>query len=209
MQKRNIILRIFFYISLLLNIALSNNNVFASVDAECEEILPEVEQYLNNIKSIKSEFSQIAPGGEVSEGVFYLKRPGKMKIKYKKPNLLITVNGNVLAYEDQELEEISYIRTNTTPASLLTRKNISFSAKDIELTRCEFLGKNLVISVLKKNQKDAGEFSLVFSKNPIKFVKMQVTSNTDEIYKINLVNTQFDVPLEDSLFIVKNKNLPD
>ncbi len=142
-------------------------------------------------------------------GKFYLSRPGKMRIEYKEPSeILIVANGSVLTYQDVELEETSHLRTNSTPASLLTRKHISFSAKDIKITN--FIKKNglMELSLIKKNKQEAGEFTLIFSENPIKFIKMEVKDDMDQIVTITLEKHDFISRIDNKLFIIKNSQLP-
>ena len=80
--------------------------------------LTQIENYLNNIKFLNASFIQESSTGEISKGKFLLSRPGKMRVEYDKPTpLLIIANGSVLAYTDLELEETSYLSTNSTPAS--------------------------------------------------------------------------------------------
>lgn len=172
--------------------------------------LSRIESYLNNIEYLSSNFTQKSADGPQLEGIFNLSRPGKMRIEYNDdPKILIIVNGSVLTYKDIELDETSYISTNTTPASFLTRKNISFSAKDIEVTHIEKSQDHIKVSVIKKNRKEAGEFSLIFATNPLKFVKMEVKNDLDQIVTVTLNNLDFSTQLSKDLFIIKNKNLPE
>ena len=176
---------------------------------EYSEDLNQIESYLNNIKYLSAKFTQESEGGNLLEGIFLLSRPGKMRIEYMvDPKIMIIVNGSVLAYRDVELDETSYIRTNTTPASFLTRKNISFAAKDIEITNFEKSKKQIKVSVMKKNRKEAGEFSIIFSRKPLKFIKMEVENDLDQIVTVTLGRLDFSKKLSKDLFIVKNKNLP-
>ena len=169
--------------------------------------LTQIETYLNNIKNLSARFIQDVDGSKL-EGKFYLSRPGKMRIEYlAQPKIIITVNGSVLAYSDVELEETSYLSTNTTPASLLTRSNISFAAKDVEITGVEKSQNQIKISLVKKNRRDAGQFSLIFKTNPLEFIKMEVKSDLDQVTKVSLVNTDFVSPISNSLFVIKNKEL--
>jgi len=171
--------------------------------------LRKIESYLNNLKYLSAKFTQKTHDGQVMEGKFLLSRPGKMRVEYvQDPKILIIVNGSVLAYRDVELEETSYIRTNTTPASFLTRKNISFLAKDIEITNVEKTKDHIKVSVVKKNRKEAGEFSLVFTNNPFQFVRMEVKNDLEQVVIVTLRDLDFSKKLSRSLFIVKNKNLP-
>jgi len=166
-----------------------------------------IENYLNNIKNLSAKFIQESHNKNIVEGKFLLSRPGKMRIEYlAKPKIVIIVNGSVLSYYDTELDEISFIRTNTTPASFLTRKNISFLAKDVEI-KSFYNSKNyLKISVEKKNHKESGEFSLIFSKNPIRFEKMEVKNDLDQVTTITLYDIDLKSNIKDSNFITKKRN---
>ncbi len=190
------------------------NNTFAkdssaSLLKKYSKDLKALEIYLNNIKDLSAKFIQETSEGSVVEGDFYLSRPGKMRIEYNKdPQILIIVNGSVLTYHDIELDEISHLSTNTTPASFLTRANISFKAKDVEITNVTKTPKQIKISVMKKNSKDAGEFSLVFDLNPINFIRMEVKNDLNQTVKVTLFDVDFRKKLSKNLFVVKNDILP-
>jgi outer membrane lipoprotein-sorting protein len=174
--------------------------------------LQAVESYLNGIKNLSAKFIQESSGGTV-EGKFFLSRrkdvSGKMRVEYlAQPKVLIVVNGSILSYQDIELDEISHLSTNTTPASFLTRPNISFSAKDIEITNIKKSDSEIKISLMKKNRKEAGEFSLTFALNPLKFVKMEVKNDVNQAVSVTLSNIDFVTEIPDQFFVIKNKNLP-
>ena len=100
--------------------------------------------------------------------------------------------------------ELYFLSTNTTPASFLTRPNIAFNSKDVEITNVEKTADYIKVSVMKKNRKDAGEFSLIFNNNPFEFVKMQVKNDLDQIINVELKNIDFQSKISDKLFIIKN-----
>lgn len=169
--------------------------------------LAQIETYLNGISNLSAKFTQESSGTLV-EGKFYLSRnpesSGKMRIEYStQPKILIVVNGAVLSYYDVELDEVSHLSTNTTPASFLTRPNISFAAKDVEITNVKKTADSIKVSVMKKNRKEAGEFSLVFKTNPLRFDKMEVKNDLDQIISVSLSNMDFNSPISDKLFVIK------
>jgi outer membrane lipoprotein-sorting protein len=169
--------------------------------------LAQIELYLNNIKNLSAKFIQETSDGTLVEGKFFLSRPGKMRIEYSsKPQIIIAVNGSVLSYLDVELDEISHLGTNTTPASFLTRPNISFAAKDVEITNVKKSDGQIKVSVMKKNRKEAGEFSLVFSTNPLTFRKMEVKNDLDQIISVSLTKIDFASPIPDKIFILKKSS---
>ncbi len=172
--------------------------------------LEQVENYLNNIHNLSAKFVQESSEGSLAEGKLYLSRPGKMRVEYDgQQKILIIVNGSILSYSDLELEETSYLSTNTTPASFLTRANISFSAKDVEITDIKKSDQQLKISVIKKNRTEAGEFSVIFTTNPLKFVRMEVKNDLDQITSITLKDPDFSKPIANNLFVIKNRNIPN
>lgn len=171
--------------------------------------LNKVENFLNNIENLSANFIQISEE-QLSEGKFYLKRyknqSGKMRVEYKNdPKILIIVNGSILNYIDLELEETSELSTNTTPASLLTRPNIKFDAKDVKITRIEKGDNFIKISLMKKNEKNAGEFSLKFQLNPLQFEEMEVKNDLDQVTKVILSDLNFKSAIADSEFIAFDK----
>jgi outer membrane lipoprotein-sorting protein len=174
--------------------------------------LNQIESYLNNIKNLSAKFVQES-NGTILEGKFFLARnsesAGKMRVEYlAQPKILIVANGAVLSYYDVELDEVSHLSTNTTPASFLTRPNISFAAKDIEITGFKKTSDQIKVSVMKKNRKEAGEFSLIFHTNPLSFSKMEVKNDLGQIIIVSLSEIDFKSQLPDKLFVIKNKNLP-
>lgn len=174
-----------------------------------ESDLTKIENYLNNIKTLKASFKQETPDKKITEGKLFLSRPGKMRIEYDESTpILIIVNGSVLAYSDLELDETSYLTTNSTPASFLTRKNFSFSATDVEITDFEKKNNLIKVGIRKKNKKEAGIFRLVFKEDPIEFVQMEVKNDLEETTKVYFTNSKFGERMNSKLFVVKNKNLP-
>lgn len=168
--------------------------------------LGKIEKYLNDIKNLTAQFSQITSSGSIANGSFLLSRPGKMRVQYDdKTPIIIVVNGGVLSYYDVELDEISNLRTNTTPASFLTRKNISFAAKDVDIIDVMKDDNIMKVTLLKKNSKNAGEFSLLFALNPVNFLQMEFANDLDEIVRVNLYDIDLKTTIDSQSFILKTE----
>jgi len=85
--------------------------------------------YLNGLRSLSSNFDQItlsADGGRMleSEGMLYLKRPGKFRWEYSKPaEQVIVADGKTVWLHDLELDQVSQKGQDSalsgTPAQLL------------------------------------------------------------------------------------------
>jgi len=207
-----IIQKVFFLLVVIIypNFSFAQNSALDNKELN-KQVLEEIESYLNGVKNLSADFVQKSQDSSIIKGKFYLSRPGKMRVEYNSSNslrALVIVNNSVLSYHDLDLDEISNLSTNSTPASLLTRKNISFDAKDVKVTS---IGKNAEycwVSVVKKNRPEAGEFKIIFKNNPLNFVKMEVKNDFGEIVYITLENIKFPENIDNELFVVKNKNLP-
>jgi hypothetical protein len=54
-------------------------------------LLSRIDAYLNSYPRLQAQFIQTAPGGEISEGMLYLERPGKMRWEYAPPSPVLLV----------------------------------------------------------------------------------------------------------------------
>jgi outer membrane lipoprotein-sorting protein len=231
----NFWLRSIFYVGILLLLVSKNSyakesNSISQKISLYQEDLKNIEIFLNNISNLSANFIQNSQdinsnskssindqssakvnSKNLIEGKFYLVRSptqsGKMRIEYlADPKIVIVVNGSILSYHDIELDEISRISTNTTPASFLTRPNISFSSKDVQITNIQKDNNFIKISLLKKNRKDAGEFSLIFKNSPLEFVKMEVKNDLGQIVSVTLNNIDMTSSIPNKFFVIKDNN---
>ncbi|MDE3060750.1 MAG: outer membrane lipoprotein carrier protein LolA, partial [Pseudomonadota bacterium] len=88
--------------------ATDTNFLTSSHLAPHEKTIHRIEDYLSNLTTIVSDFTQVAPDGTLSTGKFYLKRPGKMRWQYNPPTpILMVSSGSELVYYDIELDQIT------------------------------------------------------------------------------------------------------
>ena len=60
--------------------------------------LANISQYLQNLKILKADFSQTNPDETMSSGTILIKRPGRMRFEYYKPDkTLVLVSAGALA----------------------------------------------------------------------------------------------------------------
>ena len=63
--------------------------------------LTRITNYLNGISTMQGTFVQIGPDGDLSEGTFYMRRPGRVRFEYNPPNpTLIVADGFWVAVTD-------------------------------------------------------------------------------------------------------------
>lgn len=90
--------------------------------------LKRVSEYLNGIQSVQGRFLQIAGDGKSEQGTFYLKKPGRIRFEYQKPNpVLIVADGTTVAVENSDLHTTDRYPLLNSPLRLLLSENVDLS----------------------------------------------------------------------------------
>lgn len=167
--------------------------------------LNKIEKYLNNIHTAEAEFIQLNHDGTLSEGIFYLKRPGKFRWQYNDQPIIVISNGKSLIYYDTELEQSNYIPIENSIAALITRKKIKFNS-DLEVIKSIKTEGAMLITAKKSKQKDIGEFTFVFSIEPFELKKIELTDANKQKVSVNFINFLVNPSkkISDDLFTVKD-----
>ena len=164
-----------------------------------------VEKYLNELFTLKSRFLQATSTGSYTEGTLYLSRPGKMRIEYDPPvKLLIVADGYWLIYNDIELDQITHLPLQTTPANILLKEKISLLNRDLMITKVENTPGIISITLVPTDE-NRSQITLVFSDNPLELKKWVVVDNQGVTTSVSLLSTQRDISLDSKLFKIKLK----
>lgn len=180
----------------------------AVVNSEQRAEIKRIEQYLNRLDTVKARFLQVSSNGQAAEGDIYISRPGHMRVEYDPPvPVLIVADGRFLIYYDSELEQVSYLPLGSTPASILTRKNINLLGGDLILT--DFTEKNgtLRVTVVQADDPYSGSVTLVFEENPIMLRRWTVVDAQGVETDVSLVTARFDEPIDPDLFEFKDPRI--
>lgn len=167
-----------------------------------------VEQYLSKLTTIVADFTQTAPDGSLTNGRFYLERPGKMRWQYNPPTpILIVSNGSELVFYDYELEQVTTIPLDSTVIGFMAREHIRF---DDTVGLLSFEQKDGVIRVELAQRKtpEDGTLLLEFSDKPISLRNMVITDATRQVTSVGLNNARYGTPIDSELFIFRDPRKP-
>ncbi len=166
-----------------------------------------IEDYLNNIKTLKAHFIQLSPNGTTSEGMIYLLRPGFLKLEYDPPSpIQVIANGKFLIYFDKQLQQTSYIPLNETPAGILVKPNLRLNDETLKIIDSSKQSGILTVTVTQKKESKMGEITLIFTQSPFALRQWKVTDVQGNVTDISLLDMQTDVSLPKSLFDFKDPN---
>lgn len=162
--------------------------------------LARIEAYLNSITTMKAAFMQVASTGEVAQGTFYMRRPGKLRIEYLPPSpVLIIGDGHRLIYYDKDLQTANMTPIDDTLAGLLVRERVHFSG-DIAVTDYRHGKGTVQVTLARSGEPEAGNLALVFNDSPLRLRLWIVTDAHGTSTRVALNEPEFGLTLADDLF---------
>lgn len=117
---------------------------------------------LNGVTRLQGRFTQTAPGGSRSTGMFYMQRPGKLRFEYDPPaSMLIVSDGSVVALRDTQLRTTERTPLRSTPLNLILRNQVDL-ARDARITRVAQQGDWLMVTARDRSGQADGQIRLNF-----------------------------------------------
>lgn len=178
-----------------------------TLSAEDRADIARVENYLNGIRTLSARFLQISDSGGTAEGRLYLSRPGKLRLEYDPPvPILLVTSGGFLVHYDKQLNSVSYLPIDSTPAGLLVRDHIALSG-DVTVTKVERGPGSLRLTLVQSKDSQAGRLTLAFSERPFALSNWQVTDAQGSVTRVALIEPHTGVSLDPSLFRFNNPTM--
>ncbi|MHA1571762.1 MAG: LolA family protein [Alphaproteobacteria bacterium] len=165
-----------------------------------------IEDYLNRIGTLQSRFVQFTATG-AAEGLIYMSRPGDMRIEYDPPTpVLMVASGRLLMYHDSALKQTSFLPVDRTPAAFFLRETVDLN-DGLTITDFRRGPGSLRLTLVESNNPEAGSISLVFEDRPLRLAKWQIVDAQGQRVEVVLLDPQFGVDLDNSLFDLVDPNI--
>jgi len=165
--------------------------------------LARITNYLNGIGTLEGNFVQVGPDGELSEGVFYLRRPGRLRFEYKPPNpALIVADGVWVGVYDKRLNTLDRIPLDSTPLDLLLSKRVDLR-KEGAVQSIESAGGQLRVQAIDPDAPDQGSITMVFADNPLELRQWIVVDPQGLTTTVALSEVRANVELDPNLFRIE------
>ena len=165
-----------------------------------------ISDYLNSFKTLQGEFTQISPKGNMSQGIFYIAKPGKMRFEYAPPNpFLIVADGTWLTIKNVKKEKGDQFPLSQTPLRLVLGDKVDI-ANDTNII--EFQDQDGMTTVTvedKKNTLGNGQLTLVYDQTRKVLQQWIVTDGKGRKTTVTLENLQAGIKPDPQLFVVKIK----
>lgn len=173
-----------------------------------KKTLERLQAYLNSFSTFSARFRQEDPDGTLRIGHLFVSRPGKMRLDYTEPSKLIIVSdGAWISYDDQNLEQVSYVPLSSTPAAFILREKIDFTSALVD--KVEFSPEDEILVTLRnKIDPEAGTLILTFKDNPLRLTGWQVVDQTTQTTLIVLTDLEVGGVPPEGIFELSNPPRP-
>lgn len=175
-----------------------------SLTPEQEAAVNGISDYLNSFKTLQGEFTQISPKGNLSQGIFFISKPGKMRFEYAPPNpFLIVSDGTWLTIKNVKKEKGDQFPLSQTPLRLVLSNKVDI-LKDTKIL--DFQSQDGILAVTvedKKNTLANGQLTLVYDTTRNALQQWVVIDGKGRRTTVSLENVVTGVEPDPKLFVVK------
>lgn len=174
------------------------------ISAEQAKSINAISKFINSFKTMQGEFTQISPKGNLSRGVFFIAKPGKMRFEYAPPNpFLIVSDGKWLTIKNTKKEKGDQFPLSQTPLRLVLGDEVDI-LKDTHII--DFEEQDGLTSVTLEDKESTlagGQLTLVFDQNRNALQQWVVIDGKGRRTTVTLENMVAGIETDPKLFVVK------
>ncbi|MCT8972232.1 LolA family protein [Microbaculum marinisediminis] len=171
--------------------------------------IDQVSAYLNTITTLTGDFVQTAPDGGVTQGRFFIEKPGRLRFEYAPPaQLQIVSDGLWVAVQDKKLKTTEKYPLVTTPLRMILSDNVDLM-RDAKILAV-FPETDLVTLSIEETTGEApGTLTLMFDTAENKLTRWTVTDVQGLDTSVSLENTVAGEPIDPSKFRIIEHRILD
>ncbi len=165
--------------------------------------LAELSAWLNDLNSVRGDFTQANGDGTVSTGAFFLKRPGRARFEYAPPDdtLVIAGGGQVAIFDGRSNTGPEQYPLSRTPLSIILARNVNLSQSGMVVDHREDSGRTIV-TAQDPEHPEYGSLRLVFTADPVRLHGWIVTDGGGGQTAVTIGNVERGVRLSDNKFSI-------
>ena len=170
---------------------------------EQTESINKISAYMNSFMTLQGEFTQISPKGNISKGVMFISKPGKLRFEYAPPNpFLLVSDGKWVTLKNRAKEKGDQFPLSATPLRLVVSQKIDL------LREANILGfeqADGIDSVLLEDRGGTlgGQLVLIFDETQNQLQQWIIIDGKGRRTTVSLANLESGVQIDPKLFVVK------
>jgi len=178
----------------------------ASLEPQQTQAVQKVGDFFNKLRHLQGEFVQVGPRGHVSQGVFYMSKPGKLRFEYSPPNpFLVVADGTWVIINNRKKNKAEHYPLSATPLRLVLANNVDL-LKEAKIIHVLDDKETLTLTMEDKSQLVAGQLTVVFDAESMVLKQWVIVDGQGLRTTISLKSLQNGVKADPKLFEVKLRN---
>lgn len=174
-----------------------------TLSADQRATIETVTSYFNSFRSLKGEFTQVSPKGNVSAGVFYLAKPGRLRFEYAPPNpFLVVSDGSWVVIENRKKRTTDQYPLAATPLKILLSEEVDL-LKQAQVMSVETVDGLSSVTVQDRSKLTPGLIVLVFDNERKQLAQWIIEDGQGKRTTISVANLETEVETDPKLFVVK------
>jgi outer membrane lipoprotein-sorting protein len=159
-----------------------------------------IETYLNGLTTAQADFTFVAPDGQISNGVFTLSRPSKLRFEYTEPkgNLMIA-DGDFVIYWDASQKEATNLPISQTPLAFLLRPHVSLT-DGVRVAAYEHSAGIIRLKMVQDKDPGAGSVTFAFADQPLELRGWRLVDPQGQTTDVTFANWKLGVPVTAAMF---------
>lgn len=176
----------------------------ASAAIDTAAVIDRAAQAMTAVRTAEGKFTQIDDSGRQSAGIFYISRPGKVRFDYVTPEPMHIVSDGVsVSVEEPKRASYDAAPLASTPLHLFLRSNVDLK-RDGSVVDVRAKDGAYLVTLEDKSGEAQGRMTLEFRASDFALLGWTTTDGTGAQTRVKLADTQTNIPLKASLFIVKD-----
>lgn len=168
----------------------------------------QINAYLNSLSTLEGDFVQVAPDGHITQGRFYIERPGRLRFEYAPPaQMQVISDGRWVAVQDRKLKTTEKYPLMTTPLNMILSKDIDL-LRDARILAVYPESELVTISIEQTSGDAPGTLTLMFDPAAQELRRWTVTDVQGLDTTVALENVVRGVAIDPKMFrIIENRVL--
>jgi outer membrane lipoprotein-sorting protein len=151
--------------------------------------LANISAYFNSFSLMEGDFIQIGPNGDQSEGVFFIRKPGRVRFHYNPPARLdVIADGSTVAIKDGKSGTQDMYPLSKTPLRYLLAQNIDLTSSNL-VSQVREESDLVMVTIVQKGAFAEGTLTLIFDKKTYELRQWQVTDAQGLNTSVAIFNT--------------------
>jgi outer membrane lipoprotein-sorting protein len=161
--------------------------------------------YINGVKYMRGDFSQISPSGKLARGVFFISKPGKMRFEYAPPvPLMIVSDGKWVMIKNKNKDNGDAGPLSKTPLRIVLAEKVDL-LKDATITGFEQSDGLVSVTMEDSGSSIGGKLVLTYDPAHDALQQWVVIDAKGRRTTVTLENVVIGEKPDPKLFVVKFK----